>query len=204
MMFKRIVPFALLTCAVGCSTQQIDTPSAFGHNSQVPLEHQGVAQKLMDEATLAAVTGLDLSKAAGKRAFVEVNSDSSFGVENIRHAVIQRLRASGAAGVTYNTADADVIVAVNPSVYSFQNDHYDYNSFLWFIREATIKQTATAKINVAVIDAKTASLYGTSSREAFSTLERKLRTIFWFFQRRPLQTAMTNTGSSLTSLSVTD
>lgn len=195
---------AALLAGTGCSSQQVDTPTAFDYWSQVPREHQGIAQKLMDGATETTVAGLDLSRVQGKRAFVEVNSDSSFGVENVRHAVIQGLHAAGASGVTYSTADADVVVAVNPSVYSFQTDYYDYNSFMWFIRERTVKQTATTKLNVAVLDAKSGSLLATSSREAFSTLERKLPIWFWFLERRAKQSATTAAGSSLTTLSITD
>lgn len=199
----RIAGAAMLALT-GCSSQQVDTPTAFDYSSQVPREHQGIAQKLMDNSTQAAVAGLDFSRASGKRAFVEVNTDSLFGVENIRHAVIAGLAAAGASGITYSTSDADLVVAVNPSVYSFQTDFYNYNSFMWFIRENTVKQTASTKLNVAIMDARTGSLLGTSAREAFSTLERKLPIWFWFLERRAQQSTATSAGSSLQTLSITD
>ena len=73
-------------------------------------------------------------------------------MENVRFAVINALRSKGASGITNNTADADMLVSVNPSVYSYQFDTYYYRGFLWLTSKNALKQSAAAKLTAVVTD----------------------------------------------------
>lgn len=185
----------------GCAKNDIRTPGIFLTDSQVPPHSQGVAQKLMDKAIGVALTTIDLKAASGKVCFVEVNSDVAFGVENVRHAIIAALRQAGAKGLSYNTADADVLVAVNPSVYSFQYDVTDYGMWMFGFAHITERQTASCKMNVAIVDLKTREYAGpATSGEAYSSFLREYSERFWI-DSDPIQGVTTDRGSALEQFS---